>query len=133
MINAITIVHNHDLTSMIENYVQDEDFVDIFSRLINGILHEPFSLKRGFIMHGSKICIVKNLHEKAMFESHVPPYVGHRGIQATTKEIETYFYWLSMCKDIQKYVEQCLVCQRVKYGRGNALELLQPLPIPNAP
>ena len=68
-----------------------------------------------------------------MYESHVPPYVGHWGIQATTQAIETYFYWLSMQKDIHDYVEKCMVCQKVKYDRGKAPGLLQPLPIPNAP
>ena len=68
-----------------------------------------------------------------MHESHVPPYAGHRGIQATTQSIETYFYWPSMRKDIHTYVEQCMVCQKVKYDRGKAPGLFQPLPIPNAP
>ena len=39
-----------------------------------------------------------------MYESHVPPYVGHCGIQATTQAIETYFYWPSMRKDIHIYM-----------------------------
>ena len=68
-----------------------------------------------------------------MYESIVPPYVGHCGIQAPTQEIETYFYWPSMRKDIHTYVEQCIVCQKVKYDRGKAPSLLQPLPIPNVP
>ena len=38
-----------------------------------------------------------------------------------------------MRKDIHNYVEQCMVCQKVKYDRGKPLHVLQPLPIPNAP
>ena len=38
-----------------------------------------------------------------------------------------------MRKDIHTYIEQCMVCQKIKYNRGKALGLLQPLPIPNAP
>ena len=68
-----------------------------------------------------------------MYESHVPPYAWHCGVQATTQAIETYFYWPSMSKDIHTYMEQCMVCQKVKYGREKALGLLQPLPIPNVP
>ena len=50
-----------------------------------------------------------------MYESHVPPYVGHWEIQARTQAIETYFYWPSMQKDIHDYVEKCMVYQKVKY------------------
>ena len=38
-----------------------------------------------------------------------------------------------MRKDIHTYVEQCMVCQQVKYDRGKAPGLLQPLSIPNTP
>ena len=38
-----------------------------------------------------------------------------------------------MHKDIHDYVEKCMVCQKVKYDRGMAASLLQPLPIPDAP
>ena len=68
-----------------------------------------------------------------MYELHVPPYVVNCGIQALTQAIKTYVYWLSMRKGIHNYVEQCMVCQKVKYDRGKAPGLLQPLPIPNAP
>ena len=80
MLNAISITHNHDLASMIEEYVHDDDFSHIFTKLTSDIHHEPFSLKEDFLMHGSKLCITKNVREKFMFESHVPLYVGHRGI-----------------------------------------------------
>ena len=133
MVNAITISHHHDLTSMIDDYVNDEDYASIMANISNDIPHELYSLKDGFLLHGSQLCITKNLRDKVMYESHVQPYVGHCGIQATTQAIETYFYWPSMRKDIHTYVEQCMVCQKVKYDRGKALGLLQPLPIPNVP
>ena len=64
-----------------------------------------------------------------MYESHAPPYVGHRGIQATLKKAELYFYWPTMKKDIIAYVSSCMVCQKVKYDKGKQLGLLQYLPI----
>ena len=47
MVNAISIAHNHDLTSMIEENVCDQDFANIFAKLTSDITHEPFSLKEG--------------------------------------------------------------------------------------
>ena len=58
------------------------------------------TMKDKFLMHGSCLFITKKLHEKVMFESHVPPYAGHHGIQATTQAIETNFYWPSKEKGI---------------------------------
>ena len=77
MDNAISIAHHHDLTSMIDEYVQDDDIASIVAKLANDIPQENYSLKEGFLLHGSRLCITKNLREKVMYESHVPPYVGH--------------------------------------------------------
>ena len=115
MVNAISIAHHHDMTSMIDEYVQDDDYASIVAKLTNDIPQENCPLKEGFLLHGSRLCITKNLREKVMYESHVSPYAGHWGIQATTQAIETYFYWPSMRKDIHDYVEKCMVCQKVKY------------------
>ena len=57
-----------------------------------------------------------------------------RGIQPTMQAIEIYFYWPHMQqKDIKDYVSKCIVCQKVKYERGKAPGLLQPLPILDLP
>ena len=80
MVNAISIAHHHDLTDMIDKYVHDDDYTSIMAKLDNDIPHDPYSLKDGFLLHGSWLCIANNLMEKVMCESHVPPYAGHRGI-----------------------------------------------------
>ena len=53
-----------------------------------------------------------------MIESYAPPYMGHRGIEATTQAIETYFYWLYLKKDVHDFVSQCMTYQKVKYNIG---------------
>ena len=68
-----------------------------------------------------------------MYESHAPPYAGHRGIQATLKGTKLYFYWPTIKQDVHRFVEECVTCQKVKFDRGKAPGLLQPLPIPMAP
>ena len=132
-VNAISIAYNHDLTSMIEKYAMDEDFEQIYEDVVQGKPNEPYSINEGFLLHGSRLCVVKDLCEKVMYESHSPPYSRHCCIQPTTQAIETYFYWPSMKKDIQDYVNECIICQKVKYDRGKNSGLLQPLPIPNGP
>ena len=74
------------------------------ANISNDLPYEPYSLKDGFLLDGSQLCMSKNLRDKVMYESHVSHYVGHRGIQATTQAIETYFYWPNMRKDIHTYI-----------------------------
>ena len=61
MVNAISITHHHDLTSMINEYVHDDDYASIIANLSKDISHVPYSLKDGFLLHGSWFCITKNL------------------------------------------------------------------------
>ena len=84
-------------------------------------------------MHGSCLCITKSFQEKVMQEGHEPPYAGHQGAQATITTMEIYFYWPQMSHDIQEYILQCMVCQKMKYDRTKPYGLVQPLSIPEAP
>ena len=84
LFNSITIAGHNDLTAMIDDYINDKDYAIIMANISNDLPQEPYSLKDGFLLHGSRLCITKNLRDKVMYESHVPPYAGHRVIQATT-------------------------------------------------
>ena len=132
-VNAVSIAYHHDLTSMIEKYAEDSDYQEVMARLAQGQNQDHYSLKEGFLLYGNRLCVTKDMRGKVMSESHEPPYAGHRGIQPTTQAIELYFYWPHMRQDIEDYVSKCIVCQKVKYERGKASGLLQPLPIPDSP
>ena len=75
-------------------------------------------LKDGFLLYGSRLCVTKNLREKVMLESHAPLNKGNKGIQATTNANVMYFHWPSMKHNIEDYVSQCMMCQKLKYDRG---------------
>ncbi|MCO5573363.1 hypothetical protein L7F22_027132 [Adiantum nelumboides] len=116
-----------------DEYAIDPDFKDVISAIALGKKEEPFTLEDGYLLHGNRLCITHSLREKVMYESHAPPYAGHRGIQSTLRAIETYFYWPTMKRDIPDYVSKCVVCQKTKFDRGKQPGLLQPLPIPDSP
>ena len=132
-LNAVTTIHHEDLSNMPNLYADDEDFKEVWAVLKEGKSAPPFSIKDGFLYHHQAICVVTGLRTKVMSETHAPPYAGHRGIMPTTQALERYFFWPSLRADIEKYVRQCLVCQRVTYDRHKAPGLLHPLPIPDAP
>ena len=49
-----------------------------------------------------------------MQESHESLYAGHQGAQSTIIAMEIYFYWPQVLHDIQEYISQCMVCQKMK-------------------
>ena len=132
-VNAVSIATHNDLSQMIDEYATDQDFKDVMSAIAMGKNEEPFQVKDGYLLNGNRLCVTHNLRHKVMYESHAPPYVGHRGIQATLKGAELYFYWPTMKKYITAYVSSCIVCQKVKYDTDKQPRLLQPLPIPDGP
>ncbi|MCO5555374.1 hypothetical protein L7F22_008920 [Adiantum nelumboides] len=118
---------------MIREYDTDLDFKDLMLATAPGKKEEPYNVQDGYLLYGNRLCVTQALSEKAVYGSHAPHYAGHSGIQATQKEVETYFYWPTMKANIQDYVAKCIVCQKTKYDRGKQLGLLQPLPIPDSP
>ena len=53
MVNAVTIAHHNDLTTMIDDSIIDEDYASIMANIYNDLPHELYSLKDGFLLHGS--------------------------------------------------------------------------------
>ena len=77
---------------MIDEYATDSNFKDVMSAIALGKKEEPYNLHDGYLLYGNRLCITQPLREKVMYESHAPPYGGHRGNQTTFTSIETYFY-----------------------------------------
>ena len=95
-VNAVSIATHNDLSQMIDEYATGPNFKDVMSAIAMGKKEEPYHVEDGYLLYDHRLCVTKSLREKVLFESHVPVYAGHRGIQATIKAIEMYFYWPSM-------------------------------------
>ena len=89
------------------------------SALAIGKKEEPYKIKDDYLLYSHKLCVTCSLLEKIMYESHAPLYVGHRGILATLKRVELYFYWPHIKADIQAYVSTCMVCQKKSMIEGS--------------
>ncbi len=61
---------------------------------------------------------------------HSTPFVGHKGVHATSKLIKRQFYWPKMDADILCWIQECPSCQMNKASNKRPAGLLQPLPIP---
>ena len=71
-VNAVSIAYNHNMVSMIDKYVVNNNFVEIVPNLHRGQPYKAFSLSKGFLLHDSRLCVTKHLCENIMCESHEP-------------------------------------------------------------
>ena len=66
---------------------------------------------------------------KILQEAHDFPLAGHLGIFKTYRQLIKIFFWKGMKEDVQKYVNECKVCQQKKSELTCPTSLLQPFPI----
>ncbi|GLJ18319.1 hypothetical protein SUGI_0324190 [Cryptomeria japonica] len=72
------------------------------------------------------------MRENLMQEKHDDCLSGHFGLNKTLELVQRFYYWPKMQRDIRKYAEKCVICQKAK-GTSSNVGLYQPLPIPNRP
>jgi hypothetical protein len=94
---------------------------------------KPWTMKDGLIHWETQIYIPDQpqLREKVIQQSHDHPTAGHPGIKKTKDLVKQWYYWPTMNKDVEKYVEGCDICQKVKTKPKRTP--LHPNEIPNAP
>ena len=133
LVNVVSIAYHSELDAMKDQYTTDDALSRIYDQLVEGQRHDHYTLRDGFLMMHGKLCVTQSLHHKVLTESHSSPYAGHRGIDATMKAIEHYFYQPTLRKDVEELVRTCITCQKAKHDRQKLARLLQPLPIPDRP
>ena len=62
---------------------------------------------------------------------HTSPLGGHSQFLKTYHRVKKDFFWDGLKSDIQKFVAECLVCQKNKVETIKTPGLLQPLSIPS--
>ncbi|GBG62860.1 hypothetical protein CBR_g34231 [Chara braunii] len=125
--------------SLVEAYREDQFMFEIIRRLeakdkktsaefelVNGLL---FLEKAG----NKRLCVPnrESLRSLLLGESH--DATDHFGYKKTAANLLQRFWWPTMMRDAQLYVETCQVCQRDKPRTQAPLGLLKPLPIPERP
>ena len=71
------------------------------------------------------------LVQSVLQECHSTPLGGHGGMQKTMARVCVAFSWDGVKRDVRKFVQECDICQRVKYSTQATPGLLQPLHIPD--
>ncbi|GBG81924.1 hypothetical protein CBR_g34106 [Chara braunii] len=94
--------------------------------LVNGLL---FLEKAG----NKRLCVPNRESLRSLFLGECHDATGHFGYKKTAANLLQRFWWPTIMRDAQLYVETCQVCQRDKPRTQVPLGLLKPLPIPERP
>ncbi|XP_013624018.1 PREDICTED: uncharacterized protein LOC106329985 [Brassica oleracea var. oleracea] len=92
-------------------YASGSFFGKFFSVALTG-LPSPYTLCDGFLFRDSRLCIPDcSLRLKLISEIHGE---GHIGRDRTLHLVSTSYFWPSLRKDVERFVERCVTCQRSK-------------------
>lgn len=78
-----------------------------------------------------RLFVIQELHGGGL-GGHGGGLGGHFGRDKTELLVKERYFWPSLKRDVARFVQSCLVCQKAKGGVQNT-GLYQPLPIPNVP
>ncbi|KAI2650825.1 Transposon Ty3-I Gag-Pol polyprotein [Labeo rohita] len=88
---------------------------------------EPFTV---WTNHQNLTAGAVSLRQEVLQWGHDSTLAGHQGVQRTASFIGRAFWWRTLRKDVQEYVQACNICARSKNPNAPSTGELQPLPIP---
>eukprot|EP00253_Pinus_taeda_P024483 PITA_24483 len=87
-------------------YQADSDFKEAFEACQNPVLRNrspwlDYNMQEGLIFRGGKLCILdSSMRENIVWEKHSGGLAGHFGIDKTLKQLERFYYWPRMRRDV---------------------------------
>ncbi|GBG84145.1 hypothetical protein CBR_g38119 [Chara braunii] len=139
LITEFDLTADNVTQSLVEAYREDQFMSEIIRRLqakdkktsaefelVNDLL---FLEKAG----NKRLCVPNSESLRSLFLGECHDATGHFGYKKTAANLLQRFWWPTMVRHAQLYVETCQVCQRDKPRTQAPLGLLMPLPIPERP
>lgn len=129
--SLLTVFHKTvpGFSLFIDLYASDPFFGLIFADVSAGISF-AYTLHGGFLFKDNRLCVPDcSLHLKLITELHQE---GHVGRDRTLHLVATSYFWPTLRRNVERFVERCITCQRSKGHASNA-GLYLPLPIPTQP
>ncbi|KAL0188416.1 hypothetical protein M9458_015515, partial [Cirrhinus mrigala] len=80
-----------------------------------------------------RLFVPSALRQEVLQWGHDSTLAGHPGVQRTTNFISRVFWWRTLRRDVQEYVQACNICARSKNTNAPSTGELQPLPVPKRP
>ncbi|WVZ93642.1 hypothetical protein U9M48_039607 [Paspalum notatum var. saurae] len=87
---------------------------------------------QGVLWFKNRLVVPKDmeLRKKILDEAHTSMFTMHPGSNKMYQDLKQKFWWTRMKWEIDKYVSECDMCQRVKADHLKPTGMLQPLTIP---
>ncbi|GBG91238.1 hypothetical protein CBR_g52122 [Chara braunii] len=138
------LITEFDLTdnvtqSLVEAYRKDQFMSEIICRLEakDKKTSAEFELVNGLLFlekaANKRLCVPNSESLRSLFLGECHDATGHFRYKKTAANLLQRFWWPTMIRDAQLYVETCQVCQRDKPHTQAPLGLLKPLPILERP
>ena len=129
-LNTITSITDNWKDEIVAEYAKDPRTNEIVE---GNITNDEIKIVEELILYRGRILLAANskVKRKIMKEYHDNPLSGHTGFYKTYKKVRERYSWKGLKKDIIKYVQECITCQKNKSEQNYLVSLVQPLPIPN--
>ncbi|PKI31264.1 hypothetical protein CRG98_048345 [Punica granatum] len=82
-----------------------------------------------------RLCVDSRAINKIMLllrEAHDGEFAGHFEEKKTLEMVKEHFYWPQMIRDVQRIIERCITCKKVK-SKEAPHGVYMPLPVPIQP
>jgi len=98
--------------------------------LVNNRLHKKVFIK-GIVK--PVLVVPEVLKQQILLQAHDSPLTGaHLGFAKTMGKIKDRYFWEGMCREVERYVKSCQLCQKLKKPKQAPAGMLQPIPPGNA-
>ena len=100
---------------------RDDDISEIRSMILNG--KESKDIQKHYLLVDDLVYYLSNVNDDPCLRLFIPKYLrifvvkqyhdqnGHMGVQKTFDSIRQKYYWPNLFKEINKYVNECTICQ----------------------
>ncbi|KAA0039716.1 ty3-gypsy retrotransposon protein [Cucumis melo var. makuwa] len=134
-LNQLTAPALLDVEVIREEVRKDPALHEIFLLIEEqGVEIPHYTCHQGILKFKGRLVLSKTstLIPTIMHTYHDSVFGGHSRFLRTYKRMAGELYWKGMKKDIQKYCEECMICQKNKSSTLSPAGLLLPLEIPDA-
>lgn len=114
-------------------FQEDED--QNFYKLMCNVIPQTFRNATYKLLKSNKLLcdVIKEERQQTLIKNQHEGITNHRGTHETIDQLRIKYYWPKMNDDVRKFINNCSICQQVKYERHPPLLKLQLTPTPRKP